>query len=50
MKAVIRVITVGFVMALMSCTDDGCWDCYNESRNGVITEVCIQVDCSDLLN
>ena len=40
---VICVIALG-VNFMISCEPAGCWDCDNVMVDGVISEVCVQVD------
>jgi hypothetical protein len=44
----IMVVAIVFfgMLAATSCTPEGCWSCQNVMTNGVIDEICWEVDCN----
>ena len=45
----IMVVAIVFfgILAATSCFPETCWDCQNVMTNGVIDEICWEVDCYD---
>ena len=45
MKKVIIGIIAGVM--IVSCFPESCWECQNVMTNGVIDEICWEVDCNE---
>tara|TARA_R110000796_G_scaffold82424_1_gene180810 strand:- start:404 stop:601 length:198 start_codon:yes stop_codon:yes gene_type:complete len=45
-KAMLVAIVFFGILATTSCFPESCWDCRNVMTNGVIDEICWEVDCN----